>query len=153
MINPYIFDDPSFVDEIEKAIEEDGTSLICTFVASAIKMLEANAKIYGFASGDNPDAVYFFDEDFPNSDEGHHFAVLNDRYIIDPWIYNNFTDNYPNTFNRSVFDIESAEDEKMIKYLYGKRENWVDITDNVELFQGLLPETSKRLLDFYKNMF
>jgi len=42
-------------------------------------------------------------------------------------MYNNF-DEYPKTFERSVFDLNNKKDEKIIKYLYGNRDNWTDIT-------------------------
>ena len=149
--NPYIYDNPELVEMIEKSIERDGTSFICTYVASAIQFLEGdNIKIYGFSIEENPEAVYFSEEE---GDEGHHFAVMNNRYIIDPWIYNNYED-YINKklFNRSVFDLQNEKDEKIIKYLYGDRKNWTDITNNVQKFSILFPKTYKELLDYYKNM-
>jgi hypothetical protein len=136
---------------IEDSIEKDGSSFICTYVASAVKMLEgSNVKIYGFSIYNNPDAEYFSDEE---GDEGHHFAVLDGRYILDAWIYNNYQDYQANIkFNRSVFDLENKEDKKIIKYLYGNRNKWVDITKNVEDFKDLFPLTYKDLINGYKNL-
>jgi 8-oxo-dGTP pyrophosphatase MutT (NUDIX family) len=149
--NPYIYNNPKLVKMIEDSIEKDGSSFICTYVASAVKMLEgSNVKIYGFSIYNNPDAEYFSDEE---GDEGHHFAVLDDRYILDAWIYNNYQDYQANiTFNRSVFDLQNKEDEKIIKYLYGNRNKWVDITKNVEDFKDLFPLTYKDLINGYKNL-
>lgn len=147
--NPYIYNNPKLVEVITKTIEDNGSSFICTFVASAIKMIEGDKiKIYGFSTTENPDAEYFVEENGEDSDEGHHFAVLNDRYIIDPWIYDNYY-NYPKTFQRSVFDLQNKNDEEIIRYLYGDRNNWTDITDMVEPFEQLFPKTYKNLLDFY----
>ena len=135
-INPYIYDNPKFVELLEKTIEP--SSFICTFVASAIKMLEGDKiKIYGFSTSENPDAEYFVEENGEDSDEGHHFAVMNNRYIIDPWIFDNF--------NRSVFDLQNKNDKEIIRYLYGDRKNWTDITDAVEPFEQMFPKTYKYL--------
>jgi|GEM_PF-2564977 len=149
--NPYIYNNPELVDAIEKSIEEDGSSFICTYVASAVKLLEGNnVKIYGFSSNENPESEYFFDD---GSDDGHHFVVMDNRYIIDPWIYNNFEDyNINKNFNRSVFDLQNKNDEKIIKYLYGDRNKWTDITNKVEDFKDTFPNTYKELLEYYKTI-
>ena len=129
--NPYIYDDPKIIKDIEERITKDGSSFICTYVASLVKKLEGdNVKIYGFSTYKNPEADYFVELEGEDSDDGHHFAVLDDRYIIDPWIYNNYK-NYPQTFNRSVFDLQSKDDEEIIKYVYGDKNNWVDITKEI----------------------
>lgn len=135
--NPYIYDNPKFVELLEKTIEP--SSFICTYVTSAIKMIEGDKiKIYGFSTTENPDAKYFVEENGKDGDEGHHFAVMNNRYIIDPWVFDNF--------NRSVFDLQSKNDEEIIKYLYGDRNKWKDITNRVEPFEQLFPKTYKNLL-------
>jgi hypothetical protein len=147
--NPYkIYNDKEFVKQIEESIEKDGSSFVCTFVASAIKMLEGKkVKIYGFSQKENPQALYFKDED-EDEDEGHHFAVADDRYIIDAWIYNNFEDySIGKKFNRSVFDLKNKNDKKIIKYLYGNRNNWTDITNRVEDFKKLFPKNKLKKPD------
>lgn len=137
-----VYDNPKFVEKLEYVIEP--SSFICTYVASAIKMLEGdNIKIYGFSTEENPDAQYFVEENGEDSDEGHHFAVMNNRYIIDPWVFDNF--------NRSVFDIQNKNDEEIVRYLYGDKNNWTDITNRVENFKDMFPETYDNLLEFYKN--
>lgn len=146
--NPYTYDNPKFIELLNKVIEP--SSFICTFVASAIKMLEVEKiKIYGFSTSENPESKYFVEENDEDSDEGHHFAVMNNRYIIDPWIFDNYND-YPNTFNRCVFDLQNKEDERIIRYLYGDRNKWTDITNNVKPFEQLFPKTYKDLLKWNK---
>lgn len=140
--NPYIFDNPKLIKMIEKAIEP--SSFICTYVAAAVKMLTGDhVKIYGFSSEQNPESEYFFDE---GSDEGHHFAVMNDRYIIDPWIYDNYSGSGGKTFNRSVFDLQNKDDEKIIGFLYGDKNKWTDITGRVEDFKELFPKTYRNII-------
>jgi len=142
-INPYIFDNPEFIDVLENTITP--SSFICSYVASAIKMLVGDdIKIYGFSTMENPDAKYFVEENGEDSDEGHHFAVMNGRYIIDPWVYENF--------NRSVFDLKDKKDKEIISYLYGDKNKWTDITKGVEGFEFLFPKTYKNLKDYYSSL-
>lgn len=149
-INPYIFDNPILVNAIENAIEKDGSSFICSYVASAVKNLVPNVKIYGFSADENPTSEYFKDD----GDDGHHFAVLNNRYIIDPWIYNNYEDyKSKKTFNRSVFDLKNKNDNNIIQYIYGDKNNWIDITKGFDDFKILFPKTYQDLEDFYKSLF
>lgn len=148
--NPYIYDNSKLVEMIEKVIEP--SSFICTYVASAVKMIEGdNIKIYGFSTSENPDAAYFVEENGDDSDEGHHFAVMNNRYIIDPWIFDNFSPD-GKTFNRSVFDLQNKNDEEIIKYIYGDRNKWTDITNGVEKFEDLFPKSYKDLIDYYRSI-
>jgi len=79
---------------------------------------------------------------------------MDDRYIIDPWIYNNYN-NYPNKFNRSVFDLQNKNDEEIIKYIYGDKNNWTDLTnyfEKEEKFENMFPKTYKDLVDFYEKL-
>ena len=146
--NPYIFDNPKLIKMIEKAIEP--SSFICTYVASAVKMLVGdNVKIYGFSSKENPDATYFVEENGDDSDEGHHFAVMNNRYIIDPWIHDNFLNN-GKTINRSVFELQNKNDEKIIKFLYGDKNKWTNITNRVEDFKELFPKTYRNIINKFR---
>jgi hypothetical protein len=140
---PYIYDNPKLVQMIEKVIEP--SSFICSYVTSAIKMLEGDKiKVYGFSVMENPDAEYFVEDYGDDSDEGHHFVVMNDRYIIDPWVYDNI--------GRSVFDLENKEDKDIIRYIYGDVNKWTDITNRVYNFKLLFPKTYQELIDFYKNI-
>lgn len=135
--NPYVYDSLKFIELLEKTIEP--SSFICTYVASAIKMLEGdNIKIYGFSTSENTDAKYFVEENGEDSDDGHHFAVMNNRYIIDPWVYDNF--------GRSVFDLQNTNDDNVIKYLYGDKSKWTDITSRVEPFEQMFPKTYENLI-------
>lgn len=136
-IEPTIYGTPEFFELLEKTIHP--SSFICTYVAAAIKMLEPESvKIYGFSTAENPAAKYFVEENGENSDEGHHFAVMNDRYIVDPWFFD--------IFDRGVFDLSNSVDQTIIMYLYGDRRAWVDITSRVEPFEKLFPNTYTQLL-------
>lgn len=142
--NTYIYDNPKLVEMIEKTIEP--SSFICTYVASAVKMLEGDkVKLYGFSTSENPEAKYFLEENGEDSEEGHHFAVMGNRYIIDPWVFDNF--------NRSVFDLHNKNDQEIVSYLYGDRNKWSDITSQVDDFKDVFPKTYEDLLNFYKNVY
>lgn len=136
-LNLNVYDNPKFINTLEETIEP--SSFICSYVASAIKMLEGDGvKIYGFSYDENPSSIYFSEEELQ---EGHHFAVLNDRYIIDPWVYEDY--------NRSVFDLNKDEDNDVIKHIYGDKNNWTDITKNSDDFEKLFPNKYMILKDFY----
>jgi len=141
-----VYNIPTFVKILEDIIQEDGSSYICSYVASAIKMLEGdNIKIYGFSQKENPESKYFYDIN-EDPDEGHHFAVYNNRYIIDPWIYNNYKDyKTKKIFGRSVFDIKNPKDLPLIKYIYGNPKKWTDISNRSDKFESLFPEGATKL--------
>ena len=135
--NLHIYDDQKFIELLEETISP--SSFICSYVASAIKMLEGDGvKVYGFSYDENPSSVYFSEEELQ---EGDHFAVLDDRFIIDPWIFEEY--------NRSVFDLHKEGDRGVIKYIYGDKNNWTDITDISDDFKVLFKDSYQNLIDFY----
>ena len=141
--DPYIYDDPKLVEKIEEVIEP--SSFICSYVTSAVKMLEGDSiKIFGFSTSENPEATYFMEEYGGECDEGHHFAVMNGRYIIDPWVYDNF--------DRSVFDLQNQKDKDIIRYIYGDKNKWTDITNRTDGFKQLFSKTYKTLIEYYKSI-
>lgn len=50
---------------------------------------------------------------------GHDFAVLDGRFIIDPWLTR-----VEVLAERAVFDLESPSDASIVGDLYGKRACW-----------------------------
>jgi len=85
----------------------------------------------------------FFIRNLKRNIIGKNYAVMNDRYIIDPWVFDNF--------NRSVFDLQNKNDEEIVRYLYGDKNNWTDITNRIENFKDMFP-TYEILLEFYKKL-
>jgi hypothetical protein len=68
-------------------------------------------------------------------------------------MYNNYQDyNIKTNFNRSVFDLQNKDDKKIIKHIYGNKNNWVDITDGFDDFKDLFPRTYKELIDYHRNL-
>lgn len=92
----------------------------CTGYACAIrdKLGRDRVKIRGFAGEDNPKAQV--------ADDGHDFAIVDDRYIVDPWA----TD-IAETSERGVFDLKDPADAAEIKRLYGDPKTWRDMDEDV----------------------
>lgn len=137
-----IFENPEFVQGIEDSWEP---SFICTDVAAMVHTLigPQSTKIWGFSAEGNPKASFFSDGPEPDPEEGHHFAVVADRYIVDPWL---FTVNFQGgTLMRSVFDLQDTNDRELVEYFYGDARQWVRleseeksaIESSVESFEEL----------------
>lgn len=86
----------------------------CETVAEVVKRLEGG-QIWGFSDEENPGTKYFSGDD----EDGHHFTVVDNRYIVDPWMLE--------MEGRSVFDLDSSKDKTIIKKLYGQRSKWTRI--------------------------
>ena len=97
----------------------------CTGYAYALKqMFGKRAKMYGFYKSENPTSK------IARIADGHDFIVLDDRFILDPWI----TD-VENISKRQVFDLQDTNDEKIIKNLYGDQNKWkraLDLEKNAD---------------------
>ena len=89
----------------------------CDTIAEIVKRLEPNTKIVGFSDNDNPGTYYFSGDD----DDGHTFAIVDGRYIVDPWM------NDPE--HRAVWDLEAQEDADDIVRLFGNRATWHEVND------------------------
>ena len=109
----------------------------CTGYALAIKSkLGDRAKVYGFYGEDNPTSEIGKDAG------GHDFAVVDGRYIVDPWL----TDVWGG--KKGVFDLENPDDQPEIKRLYGDRATWsAGVQEEPpRSFEGLLEGQSQRVL-------
>ena len=106
--------------------EEEGSSQFtdtqysgtqCTGFACAIrnKLGDERVKIYGFSDQKNPES------EIAQGFYGHDFAVVDGRYIVDPWV--NEIYDQP---ERGVFDLQDPQDKADIRRLYGKEENWTE---------------------------
>lgn len=94
----------------------------CTgFACSIFQMLPDRTKIYGFDVESNPAASYFAKEEVI---DGHDFAVIDDRYIVDPWL--KFL---PMVTNQVVFDLQDPADAENIEKYYGDRGKWKRMVD------------------------
>jgi hypothetical protein len=104
--------DPQWFEET--ALLPGGGALgICTNGANyVIKVLGQGAR-YGFLVDDNP-SVW---DGAIRSAGGHDFAMIQGRYIVDPW--------YALTENQQgVFDLTLPKDRKLAKKIYGRPDCW-----------------------------
>lgn len=91
-----------------------GDSVICTSWAEfVVAALGKRAKMYGFYCEENPAPGM---EQFA---EGHDFALVDGRYIVDGWIKNVIGET-----SRAVFDLKDPADAEFIRNYYGKPKKW-----------------------------
>jgi phospholipid N-methyltransferase len=90
-------------------------AVICTNCAiQVVRKLGKRAQIWGFSETDNPTARVVRE-----AETGHDFAVVDDRYIVDPWIKL-----VASLLPRAVYDMQDQADAKLVAEWYGPREKW-----------------------------
>lgn len=87
----------------------------CTNCAWFVVETLGEGEVWGFRVDDNPsvtqeEVVFAF---------GHDFAVIEGRYIVDPWI-----DLYTGAVNQGVFDLQDPADAPRIAAIYGDPACW-----------------------------
>jgi hypothetical protein len=93
-----------------------GSAVCCTDYAAVIFLtLPGRVQIFGFANDENPDSKVARDELHVG---GHDFAVVDGRYIVDPW-----PRLVPCAFDQMVFDMQGAGAEQTLEY-YGPQSCW-----------------------------
>lgn len=94
-----------------------GSAVCCTDYASLIFLrLPGRVQIFGFANVDNPSSRCAREEFHP---EGHDFAVVDGRFIVDPW-----PRLVPMVMDQAVFDLFDPADAALALDVYGPRECW-----------------------------
>lgn len=106
-----------------RAEQETAGTYLCQRVAAMVWKREGadRVTIYSFNPQHNPDALYFSEDE--DDYDGHVFAVVANRFIVDPWLYGVYVD-YPKTNTQTVFDLTSAQDADAIAYFYGDPQKW-----------------------------
>lgn len=117
-------------DDEQAVIPGYGPAFICTNYAHFIQDKE-KAIIVGFHAEDNPDS------EISDIADGHDFAIVGGRFIVDPWIVNT-----ENLSKKAVFDLEDPKDKADIKRFYGDRTKW-------KLINGKFVENNKAAIDKY----
>jgi hypothetical protein len=98
----------------------------CTGFACVVsKTMPRRTKIYGFTEEDNPLS------EIGRIAGGHDFAVIDDRYIVDPWLIEVESGRITTKSGtiiklkgQGVFDLQDVADKHLIEMLYGSQENW-----------------------------
>jgi len=95
--------------------ETDISGVQCTGYALAIKskLGSDRVEVFGFMHEDNPGS------EIARKAGGHDFAVVDSRFIVDPWI----VDVEPFD-THGVFDLMCDGDRESVARLYGDREKW-----------------------------
>lgn len=95
----------------------DGSSGVeCTGYARTIRSVFGpdRAVVYGFSARDNPESM-FADRGY----DGHDFALVDERYIVDPWLFE--VENYDRV---GVFDLKDERSAERVRKFYGDPEAW-----------------------------
>lgn len=105
-----------FIDVVSH-FPDGGSATCCTdYAAQIFKALAGRVQIFGFANEDNPTSRVAREELHPG---GHDFAVVDDRYIVDPWIRLVAGETGP-----IVFDLQHPEEAAAALDTYGPRDCW-----------------------------
>jgi hypothetical protein len=90
---------------------------LCINCAEWVQAHEPNCRILGWRKHANPTATVLGDAF--RGIIGHHFALVGDRYIVDPWALET-----ARTTTQAVFDLEHPRDRALVRVLYGDPETW-----------------------------
>lgn len=88
---------------------------ICTNSAIFVIKEMGEGELYGFSSEENPSATH---SEIQGSD-GHDFALLRGRYIVDLWI-----SHFTGCEEKVVYDLLDKRDHAKIKEIYGDLNAW-----------------------------
>lgn len=96
----------------------DGTSAtVCTnYAAHVFRALPGRVAIFGFANKDNPSSRAAREEFHP---EGHDFAVVDERFLVDPWVRL-----VAGVSQQMCFDFHDRRDAALVLDTYGPRACW-----------------------------
>ena len=109
----------TYNEEHEMSVLPNGEpAATCTNCAREIVRRHGGGRIVGYGDQTNPTAGAT--GDFPGS--GHDFAILEDRYIVDPWVKET-----SGASKRAVFDLTDKADQSEIRRLYGEPSKWVQL--------------------------
>lgn len=127
---------PSQVDKLYEKLGDDmpgtisylphgGSAVCCTDYAIHVYLrFPERTKIVGFANVDNPESRVAKEEIHP---EGHDFAIVDDRFLVDPWIKLVACET-----QQVVFDLANPMDQAVVLDFYGPRDLWVHMDDTEE---------------------
>lgn len=107
---------PEVDSEGDGSVFPDGTRATqCTnWARYARRAHGTRAQIFGFFCADNPTAVAM-----ARLADGHDFALLDDRFILDGWLCN-----VEGEISEPILDLEDPDHASLIIDYYGNRRNW-----------------------------
>lgn len=108
-------EDESRLSELSRfATKEKNLDVVCTQCAKNV-VDKFGGKIYGFWNEENPSATIARE-----GYDGHDFAVVNGRYLVDAWATH--IETVPDA--KPVYDLKNPADAALVRKLYGPRESW-----------------------------
>lgn len=100
-----------------------GSACCCTDYAHLIRdvltPLGHRVDVVGFANEDNPESLCAIEEYHPG---GHDFAIVDDRYLIDPWVRL-----VAAVEDQIFYDLNDPADFAKAVRIYGPREKWLSL--------------------------
>jgi hypothetical protein len=116
------------------AFRRGGDCGTCTTAANLLAQ-ELRGKVVGFHKAENPSAI--ITQRFA---DGHDFAWIAERYIVDYWAWR-----VARCVPKSVFDSCNLRDLETIKLFYGRQSSWSTVADYTGInFSGEKPPDESR---------
>lgn len=104
--------------DTESFLPGGGSACCCTDYACHIFCsLPGRVQVFGFANQDNPTSRVAREQIHPG---GHDFAVVDGRYVVDPWLRL-----VSGCLEQMVFDMECPLDTALVADIYGPKECWM----------------------------
>lgn len=105
----------------------DGTSAVCCtnyahHVRKVMGDMGCEVDVVGFANEDNPTSRCAIEGFHP---EGHDFAIVNDRYLIDPWVRL-----VAAVEGQIFYDLNDPADAAKANDIYGQRHLWLPLNND-----------------------
>lgn len=102
----------------------DGTSAVCCtnyahHIRNILGGIGHQVAVVGFANEDNPTSRCAIEGFHP---EGHDFAIVNDRYLIDPWVRL-----VASVEDQIFYDLNDPADAAKANDIYGQRHLWLPL--------------------------
>ena len=97
-----------------------GEAARCTDCAAYIVEKEGRGRVIGYKEGKNPTEH----ATGTHPGDGHDFAIIDDRYIVDEWVKETTGQS-----KRAVFDLDNPADLPEVRHLYGEPRTWEELED------------------------
>lgn len=105
---------------------DDSSATCCTnyanHVRSVLEAMSYEVEVVGFANEDNPSSLCAKEEFHPG---GHDFAIVNQRYLVDPWVRL-----VACVEDQIFYDLSDKVDAGKALEIYGPRHCWLPLSIN-----------------------
>lgn len=104
--------------DLSSYLPDNGSATQCTAYAMYARrqLGSARVQIYGFSNDENPDCDVVRQELHPC---GHDFALVDGRYLLDPWVKLVVGEDWP-----PVYDLSDPTDKALARQRYGEHRAW-----------------------------